>query len=298
MVPASAGAATFTDDSTADFTNGTPGADTWAVDESVRPRPDRVAHRLRHPSRGVDRDPHGREHHDGRRHPDRRRRAGRLQHDAHPRPVPGVPGLVRHRRLPERRLRRGHQQRALGVRQHGPSGGNPSARTFGAGGDTLDSLGLDAAGPHVYRIAWTDTGVKYSVDGAEIVTQQGIPQSMEIAASDFTPGGSAITLDWMALVPYATAGAFESQIRRRRHARDLGLADEDRIRHRDRDRHALEHRRHGVLGLGAGRRRRRDRQPARPLDPVPRPPYGHGGAARRASTRSRSASTSTRWRRR
>jgi hypothetical protein len=98
----------------------------------------------------------------------------------------------------------------------GSGGGALFARTLGPGGDTgdqIDPAGFDPTEPHVYRIAWTSTGVHFSVEGTPWETlQQPLSQSMEIAASDFDALGSVIKLDWMALGPYGTSGTFESRV--------------------------------------------------------------------------------------
>ena len=115
MVPASAGAATFTDDSTADFTNGTPGADTWAVDGSVRLAPTGLKTDFDALPDGLEGDPQGRGRHvqpggiltlDG----------ARVESDTtlSPGRVPGVPGLVRRRPQPACGLRRGPRPSGLG----------------------------------------------------------------------------------------------------------------------------------------------------------------------------------------
>ena len=53
----------------------------------------------------------------------------------------------------------------------------------------------------------------YTVDGTwTVVHVRAIPDDMKLVASDLTPDGSAITLDWLALGPYTSAGTFESRV--------------------------------------------------------------------------------------
>jgi hypothetical protein len=83
---------------------------------------------------------------------------------------------------------------------------------------------IDPKVSHLYRIDWRSTGttpgVSFYVDGVDVwdspdvipdITMNAI--SMRPIASDFTPGGGAVKVDWFNLGPYpTTAGTFESRV--------------------------------------------------------------------------------------
>src|SRR5262249_23454247 len=67
---------------------------------------------------------------------------------------------------------------------------------------------------HRYKIAWKADRVEYSVDGALVATHQvQVAGPMRpVAASDFSPVGGTVFVDWMRMSPYAGAGTFQSRI--------------------------------------------------------------------------------------
>ena len=56
-------------------------------------------------------------------------------------------------------------------------------------------------------------GTTYSVDGTVVATHAiGLARHLRPAVSDFTPGGGVLTLDWMRMRPFASAGTFLSRV--------------------------------------------------------------------------------------
>ncbi len=92
--------------------------------------------------------------------------------------------------------------------------GSFNARTNGpATTDTLLPSNL-LGSPHLYRIEWGATEVRFYVDGALVATQAanfGSTQMRPIA-SDFTAGGGEVSVDWMRMSPYPASGTFTSRV--------------------------------------------------------------------------------------
>ena len=68
--------------------------------------------------------------------------------------------------------------------------------------------------PHLYRIEWGATEVRFYVDGALVATQAanfGSTQMRPIA-SDFTAGGGEVSVDWMRMSPYPASSTFLSRV--------------------------------------------------------------------------------------
>jgi hypothetical protein len=66
---------------------------------------------------------------------------------------------------------------------------------------------------HTYRIDWAADSVKFYVDGNLVHTENvAIGTQMRPLASDFNTGGSAVTVDWLRMSPYASAGTFTSRV--------------------------------------------------------------------------------------
>ena len=68
--------------------------------------------------------------------------------------------------------------------------------------------------PHLYRIEWGATEVRFYVDGALVATQAanfGTTQMRPIA-SDFTAGGGEVSVDWIRMTPYPASGTFTSRV--------------------------------------------------------------------------------------
>jgi hypothetical protein len=67
--------------------------------------------------------------------------------------------------------------------------------------------------PHLFRIHWTASSVSYFVDGAQVaVHAEAIGASLRPVASDYSPGGGAVAVDWLRVLPYAASGSFESRV--------------------------------------------------------------------------------------
>ncbi|HXH27801.1 MAG TPA: hypothetical protein VNL37_02080, partial [Candidatus Polarisedimenticolia bacterium] len=68
--------------------------------------------------------------------------------------------------------------------------------------------------PHLFRIDWSATGIDFYIDSTLVHSETGqlITANMRPAASDYTPGGAAMTVDWMRVTPYSASGSFESRV--------------------------------------------------------------------------------------
>jgi hypothetical protein len=67
--------------------------------------------------------------------------------------------------------------------------------------------------PHRFRIEWAATSTTYLVDGTVVATHPiafNVP--LRPLISDFTFGGSSVTVEWMRMSPYASAGTFLSRV--------------------------------------------------------------------------------------
>jgi hypothetical protein len=107
-----------------------------------------------------------------------------------------------------------YEDTAWAIFSTGADGASLKARTFDGGGSTDTVLaGVPLGVPHRFRIEWGPTSVSYFVDGAFAVTHdRAVPVSMRPLASDAFVGGSALTIDWLRLSPYAPAGVFTSRV--------------------------------------------------------------------------------------
>jgi hypothetical protein len=90
------------------------------------------------------------------------------------------------------------------------------ARTRAANGDPgRDTLlaGVDPRQPHTYRIVW-DADVKYYVDDALVETAPlaaPIADLMRFVASDLTPAGDTVKIEWVGLGALPSSGTFTSR---------------------------------------------------------------------------------------
>ncbi len=82
------------------------------------------------------------------------------------------------------------------------------ARTMRNGVETSVSLGTGLIGaPHVYRIVWDATGVRFFVDGPQVASNTtSITAPMAAHLSEFGVGGPSISADWLRIATYSTAG--------------------------------------------------------------------------------------------
>ena len=85
------------------------------------------------------------------------------------------------------------------------------ARTTGGGDTPISGSYLNA--PHLYRIEWTASSVKYYIDGDLKVTHAAsIPTPLIAMASDYNLNANDISVDWIRLSPYLSPCAFESRV--------------------------------------------------------------------------------------
>ena len=144
----------------------------------------------------------------------RRRRAGGDDRDLSGRPIARVRRHVQRGAVPARRLRRHVRRRAVGHVQHG--GGRRPVRAHGFG-QRQPRTHRSPARCSGRRIASGSTGrrpsVTYSVDGAVVATHAiAIGAPMRPLVSDFAAGTGVVTVDWMRMSPYASAGTFLSRV--------------------------------------------------------------------------------------
>jgi hypothetical protein len=95
------------------------------------------------------------------------------------------------------------------------SGGGLFARTDSGSQSASTALSSSLLGsPHRFRIDWTPAGAIYSVDGAVVATHSfALTTAMRLLVSDLAPGGEApLTLNWMQMGPYTSAGTFVSRV--------------------------------------------------------------------------------------
>ena len=83
-----------------------------------------------------------------------------------------------------------------------------------SGGQQETDLGSGLLGsPHLYRIEWGASDVKFYVDGSLVATHTvTFPQNLRVIASEFNSGGPELTVDWMRMSPYPGSGAFTSRV--------------------------------------------------------------------------------------
>ena len=96
--------------------------------------------------------------------------------------------------------------------------GSFNARTNN-GGATQDTPlpGSLLGSPHRYRVDWTQTEIRYLVDGNLVATHPIGPTGfgatqMRPIASDFNSGGSGVSVDWLRMSPYPASGTFQSRV--------------------------------------------------------------------------------------
>ena len=96
--------------------------------------------------------------------------------------------------------------------------GTFNARTNNAGAEQETPLPSSLLGsPHRYRVEWTQTEIRYFVDGDLVATHPigatgfGATQMRPIA-SDFNSGGSEVSVDWLRMSPYPASGTFQSRV--------------------------------------------------------------------------------------
>ncbi len=87
-----------------------------------------------------------------------------------------------------------------------------SSRLNGNQIDTALGAGFLGAA-HRFRIDWNAANIVYSVDDTVVATHTiSIAASMRAVVRDQTAGGSALTVDWLRVTPYAKSGTFTSRV--------------------------------------------------------------------------------------
>jgi hypothetical protein len=94
------------------------------------------------------------------------------------------------------------------------SGGGLAVRTFNGGTEQVTALSSSLLGsPHRYRIDWNASNIVYSVDGAVVATHNvAISTALRPIASDYFTGDGSLQVDWMQLGPFASSGSFLSRV--------------------------------------------------------------------------------------
>ena len=128
--------------------------------------------------------------------------------------------------------------------------------------------------PHLYRIEWAPTEVRYFVDGSLVATHAAtFTTAMRPIASDFNAGGPEVSVDWMRMSPYPGSGSFDSRVFDAGQNADWDALDVDR-RHARRHRRRAQrpHRQHADPRPGAGARSARSPPAAATSRAVPATP--------------------------
>ncbi|MEO8260530.1 MAG: N,N-dimethylformamidase beta subunit family domain-containing protein [Acidobacteriota bacterium] len=95
------------------------------------------------------------------------------------------------------------------------TGGRLYARSNTGSQSGITDLGTAPLGAfHRYRIDWNSASLDYYLDGAIVASHAlNVAGPMRpVAGSDFTPLAGDVSVDWMRMSPYASAGTFESRI--------------------------------------------------------------------------------------
>ena len=110
----------------------------------------------------------------------------------------------------------------------GSSGGQLYASTNPGNLDVpIGAPGQYVGSPHLYRIQWNAGQVQYYVDGNLVHTEAFNPgtPNLNVAASDFNAGGPELSVDWLRISPYPSAGTFTSRVFDAGQAADWGALD-------------------------------------------------------------------------
>jgi hypothetical protein len=96
---------------------------------------------------------------------------------------------------------------------HNTGGSVLYARTHDGGAASNVPIGNLVGSPHHYRIDWLPGSVVFRVDGVVVHTETvTIATDMRPLVSDFSGGGAVLSLDWLRMGPYASAGTFTSRV--------------------------------------------------------------------------------------
>jgi hypothetical protein len=87
------------------------------------------------------------------------------------------------------------------------------ARTAGPSSTNTPIPGIDPTVPHRYRIVWKPASVDFFVDGVSVATHGvGISSDMRPLASDFSASGPDAAVQWLRMSPYTASGTFLSRV--------------------------------------------------------------------------------------
>ena len=99
----------------------------------------------------------------------------------------------------------------------GPNGDGLYARTYtGSGAWDTQSTPIEGSylgTPHLYRVDWFADHVDYYIDDTLVATHNvAISTQMRPMPANSDVGGQTMTVDWLRMTPFATAGSFFSRI--------------------------------------------------------------------------------------
>src|SRR5262249_60841211 len=75
------------------------------------------------------------------------------------------------------------------------------------------TAGALVGAPLRFRIDWTAGSVPYSVDGVVVATHpMALAGPLRPLVSDFSVGSGNVSVDWLRMTPYVSAGTFVSRV--------------------------------------------------------------------------------------
>src|SRR5436190_2078868 len=87
------------------------------------------------------------------------------------------------------------------------------ARTAGVTTTNTQIPGNWFGTPHHFRIDWNTNDIVFSIDGVHVATHPiTIPGPLHLIASDFNNGSGSVSVDWLRMSPYALSGTFTSRV--------------------------------------------------------------------------------------
>jgi hypothetical protein len=95
------------------------------------------------------------------------------------------------------------------------SGGALYARSNDGAGTAIDTLipGSWLGTGHDFRIDWTASGTTYWIDGVQVAAHAiSIATPLRPVVSDFNAGGGTVSVDWLRMSPFSSAGTYISRV--------------------------------------------------------------------------------------
>ena len=87
------------------------------------------------------------------------------------------------------------------------------ARTAGPSSSNTPIPGVSPTDPHRYRIVWKPSSIDYFVDGANVATHDiALSGALRPLASDFSSSPPDVAVHWLRMSPYAATGTFVSRV--------------------------------------------------------------------------------------